>query len=304
MLWAGRAILRVALGLSADVYHLHDPELLLIAGKLQRARGARVVFDAHEDLPRQILTKEWIPEAFRGVTAWTAEHTEDFLVSKLDGVIAATPHIAARFVRINGHTIDVKNYPRAEEFAGAPERRERRRQICYVGSITRARGIEPLINALPLLPGIKLVLCGQFHEHAFERAMRALPGWAHVEHRGQVDRLGVQRALAESIAGVVTLLPTKAYVDALPVKMFEYMAAELPVIASDFPILREIVERTNAGLCVDPSSPDAIAKAVRSLVGSAALIEQLGQAGRRAVMSTYNWSNEAKRLITFYETLC
>lgn len=297
-------ICRVAVQLHANLYHLHDPELLRIAGKLCKVgNGARVVFDAHEDLPRQILSKQWIPAPFRCITSWGAELVENRVVSRLNGVVAATPHIAERFRKINAHTVDVNNYPIPDELTISDGTRVRRRQICYVGGITRIRGIEPLMHALPRMPDVKLILCGRFDDNEFERAMRALPGWAQVDYRGQVDREGVRRVLSESVAGVVTFLPVPNHVDAQPNKMFEYMSAELPVIASDFPLWRQIIEGVGAGLCVNPQSPEAIAAAVRRLLGDAALRERMGKAGRKAVLEKYNWPREARKLVEFYKEL-
>lgn len=304
MLMTTRKVSHMAVALDADVYHLHDPELLRIAGKLQRlGAGKRVIFDAHEDLPRQILSKHWIPAPLRRLVSFAAERVEDHVARKLSGIVAATPHIAMRFRRLNPHTVDVNNYPMPDELILDACLSVRKRQVCYVGGITRVRGIEPLIRALPLVPGVTLALCGSFQGNEFEAAMRALPGWRQVDYRGHVDRSGVRQVMRESAAGVVTLLPTPAYLDALPVKMFEYMSAELPVVASDFPLWRQILEDAQAGVCVDPQSPEAIAAAIRELVDDPIRIERMGKAGRAAVMARYNWPNEAEKLVKFYRAL-
>ncbi len=293
-----------AIRLDADVYHLHDPELLRIAGRLGRLGGGkRVVFDAHEDVPRQILSKPWIPAPLCRPVSVVAEMVENRIARGLSGIIAATPHIRDRFLKLNRHTVDVNNYPMPGELITATGNRARKRQICYVGGITRVRGIEPLIRALPLVPDVTLVLCGAFSEPNVETSVRVLLGWAQVDYRGQVDRDCVRRVLGESSAGIVTLLPTPAYVHALPVKMFEYMSAELPVIASDFPLWRAIVDGAGAGLCVDPTSPEAIAGAIRHLLDDAALVDRMGKAGRAAVLEKYNWPMEAEKLLQFYREL-
>ncbi len=303
MLQTVNGVCAAAVALRADIYHLHDPELLRIAGRLRReVPGAKVVFDAHEDVPRQILSKQWIPAPLRGVTSWGVERIENRVARRLSGVVAATPHIAKRFRLINPRTVDINNFPMPDELAPkAGGAVIRKRQVCYVGGITRVRGIEPLVRALPMLPDVTLALCGRFQEDALEATVRALPGWRQVDYRGQVDREGVRRVLAESVAGVVTLLPTPAYVDALPVKMFEYMSAEVPVIASDFPLWREIVDGAKAGFCVDPASPESIAAGIRCLLDDSALAERMGKAGRTAILEKYNWPHEAAKLVAFYK---
>lgn len=293
------------IALNADVYHFHDPELLRVAGRLRRSRNrVRIVFDAHEDVPRQIQSKHWIPVPLRGITSWAVERIENRAARHLSGIVAATPHIRDRFCTLNANTVDINNYPMPSELAPALSASVvRERQVCYVGGITKVRGIEPLIRALPLVPCTTLVLCGRFQDAAFEAAMHALPGWAQVDYRGYIDREDVRNVLAESSAGMVTLLPTPAYMDALPVKMFEYMSAELPVIASDFPLWRQIIDGAGAGICVDPQSPEAIAGAIRQLLDNPDEVLRMGRAGRNAVLDKYNWPNEAEKLVEFYEGL-
>jgi len=293
---------RIAKSLRADIYHFHDAELIPY-GIWLAMTGKRVVYDAHEDLPRDIMDKEWIPRWARGLVAGTFGALEHFSVKRFLSVITATPHIENRFKRFNSMATAINNYPLVAELAPGANRHVRLRQICYVGGISRIRGIQPLIEALPKVPDIRLVLCGEFAEADFEAEVKSLPGWAQVDYRGQVARAGLQQIMGESLAGVVTFLPLPNHVDAQPNKMFEYMSAELPVIASDFQLWRQIIDGANAGLCVDPESPDAIAAAIRQLADHPALVEQMGKAGRHAVLTRYNWPTEAEKLIRYYKGL-
>jgi glycosyltransferase involved in cell wall biosynthesis len=160
-----------------------------------------------------------------------------------------------------------------------------------------------MVRALALAPGVRLILCGAFEDVAFEAELRAEPGWAQVDYRGLVGRDEVREVLARCRAGLVTLLPMPSYIDSLPIKMFEYMSAELPVIASDFPLWREIVETNRCGLCVDPGEPAAIAAAIRTLVDDPAQVAAFGRAGRAAVLATYNWPQAERALLALYRDL-
>jgi glycosyltransferase involved in cell wall biosynthesis len=151
---------------------------------------------------------------------------------------------------------------------------------------------------------VTLTLGGSFSEAALETEVAALPGWSRVRALGHLDRAGVAGVMGRACAGLVTLLPTASYRDALPVKMFEYMAAGIPVIASDFPRWRAIVDAAECGLCVDPRDPAAIAAAIDRLAGDAALVRWMGANGRRAVEQHYNWRHEAQKLLRFYDDLC
>jgi len=103
--------------------------------------------------------------------------------------------------------------------------------------------------------------------------------------------------------GIVNFLPLPNQENALPNKPFEYMAAGLPVIASDFPLWKKIIDDAGCGICVNPASPREIAEAILHLFNNPQLRKQMGENGRRAVEEKYNWERESKKLLTVYEKL-
>ena len=133
--------------------------------------------------------------------------------------------------------------------------------------------------------------------------MREEIGWKNVDYLGWMDREGVKAALNESMIGLVTLHPIINYLDALPVKMFEYMAAGLPVIASNFPLWKKIIEGNQCGLCVAPLDPQAIADAIDYLLVHPEEAERMGRNGQKAVQERYNWGLEELKLTSLYDSL-
>lgn len=298
-----RALARVR-ELQPALVHFHDPELLPVGVQLQR-RGIPAVYDAHEDVPRQILTKQWIPASLRPLLSRSFELYENRQVRQLRAVVAATPHIRERFARLGVTSVTVANYPHLAELARASHAAApaREQALCYVGGITRTRGAVQMVQLLERLPGTRLLLCGGMEDAALEQQLRALPGWAQVDYMGQVDRAGVAEVMARARLGLVTLLPLPSYRDSLPIKMFEYMSAELPVVASDFPLWREIVERAGCGVCVDPTDVEAMARTVNSLLADPARCEQLGRHGREAVEREFNWPYQETALLGAYREI-
>jgi glycosyltransferase involved in cell wall biosynthesis len=298
-----RRVYRQALALEADVYHLHDPELLPICRALRRT-GKLVVFDAHEDVPKQLLGKHYLGPITKRVLSCAFKLYERLACRKLDGIITATPNIRDKFLRINRNTIDINNFPMIGELEGDVGWDRKSDEVCYVGGIAAIRGIREVVSAMALAhPQIRLNLVGGFAEADVEKEVRSLSGWRQVNPLGILDRLGVRDVLARSRVGIVTFLPVPNHVDAQPNKMFEYMSAGLPLVASNFPLWREIVEGNDCGLCVNPLDPEAIAGAVNRLVQDSALAQRMGENGRRAVMERYNWVAEEKKLLAFYEQL-
>jgi glycosyltransferase involved in cell wall biosynthesis len=303
MLRTTTRVLEQAARLDADIYHLHDPELIPAGLRLKRL-GKTVLFDAHEDVPLQVLGKTYLPRLARRPLAAGLGAFERFACARFDGIVAATPSIRDKFLRIHPNTVDVNNYPVVAEFAPAPSWDGKASEVCYVGSIAAIRGIREMLAACALLrSGARLNLAGSFEDAALEADVRGLRGWERVNWLGQLDRGGVAEAMRRSIGGLVTLHKQPNYLDALPVKMFEYMAAGIPVIASDIPLWRAIVEGHACGLCVDPLDPGAIAQAIDFLAGHPAQAEEMGRNGRRAVEEHYNWQRESDKLLALYARL-
>lgn len=294
-------VIEAALRLKPEVAHFHDPELMLGALRLKRA-GIRVVYDVHEDLPRQLLAKHWIPAAVRPLASRVFEWLENRVARRLDAIVTSTPHIRARFAPLNPLVIDVCNFPILEELVRETPWDARHNEVCYVGGISRIRGIGPIIEAMPEVPA-RLNLAGIWSENGLKAALQAEPGWARVNDLGVLDRQGVADVLARSKVGLVTLFPTPNYVDALPIKLFEYMAAGMPVVASDFPVWREIVDSAGCGLLVDPQDPHAIAEAIRTLLSDNERAARMGQNGREAAIARYSWQAEGEKLTGLYERL-
>jgi glycosyltransferase involved in cell wall biosynthesis len=298
---APKRVFAKAAALKADLYHVHDPELIPTGLKLKRL-GYRVIFDSHEDVPKQLLGKPYLNKPALWVIAKTFSAYEAWACSKLDGIVAATPFIRDKFLSINANTVDINNFPLLGELASDVPWENKQPEVCYVGGIGKIRGIQEVCAAMGRVQsGARLNLVGLFGDPILEQSVQTMPGWRQVNAYGYVDRTGVRDVLGRSMAGVVTFLPAPNHIDAQPNKMFEYMSAGIPVIASDFPLWREIIAGNGCGLLVDPLNPAAIAQAIDYLVSNPAEAQRKGANGRKAVNERYNWTIEEQKLFAFYE---
>ncbi len=296
-------ILQTALAQKADLYHLHDPELIPVA-LILRMMGKRVVYDLHEDLPRQVMHKEWIPDPLKKPVSGIVEWIENVAYKFMSGIVAAEPVIMKRFTNHKRIAL-VQNFPKLEEASltqGAPKYKQREPNVVYIGGISKARGAFEMIDAIQKLSGGRLVLGGSASEKLLEE-MRQKAGWAKTTYLGWLSREQVASTLAAARVGLVVLNPTPKYIDAWPTKLFEYMMFEVPVVSSDFPLWRSIVEDAQCGILVDPTDTDAIAAATQSLLDNPEKAEQLGKNGRKAILEKYNWGKEEQKLIAFYQDL-
>ncbi len=293
------------------VVHFHDPELIPL-GMILRVLGYKVIYDVHEDVPRQIYSKYYIPRIFRGPTAlamailewccawiWTA-------IIPATPVIACTPIFSARFP--SHKTVVVNNFPISNELVVPNPTPYELRPHCfaYVGGIETVRGAFEMIRAFECLKDIKdatLELAGEFSPSILEDELRALSGWASVHYHGLVGRQEVAQILNKARAGLVVLHPEPTHIESYPIKMFEYMSTGLPIIASDFPIWRQIIDGAGCGLLVDQKNPKIIAEAMRWILEHPAEAKAMGQRGRQAMERIYNWDTEAIKIINLYNKL-
>jgi glycosyltransferase involved in cell wall biosynthesis len=294
--WAARVACRTAVGIPADVYHLHDAELLPWAALSPRIAG-RAVFDAHEDLAGSLMSRTWIPAPVRPATARCATLALHTLLPRLAGTIAATPAIGALLPARNLLGI-VQNFPDLDD--RTPDVAPRRRIAAYVGSLDTARGSAVLWSMAAALGerGIGLEIAGLVAE-----APAAVAGCAVPVLHGTLTRQDVDALLARAGVGLVLFQPVPNHVASQPNKLFEYMAAGLPVVASDFPLWRELVIGSGAGLVVDPTDPRAACTAVERILGDARLARTMSESGRAAVRQRFRWATQLEVLLRAYESI-
>lgn len=300
-------LFRLAMKQQANVYHFHDPELMIIA-VVMKLLGKKLVYDVHEDMPKTVWHRPAVPRLFKPAmslflraTEWAYQHFADLLVS-------ATPTIAARFpqrksVAIrNLATIDPdKIEPPATPYSARPE------HIVHVSANNcPARGTLEMLEAIEIVAKTrpaKLLLAGKMQPVNYTVQPQTHPGWQHVDYRGNLDHREVNSFVQEGRVGLCVLHDSPSYREAYPVKVFEYMAAGIPVIASDFPVWRELFRDTTAIRWVDPLDTAAIAREVEWLLDHPAEAEAMGENGRQVVLNQLNWRHDAQVLLDAYENV-
>ncbi len=303
LIFSNIELLKKAIDENAAVYHFHDPEIIPI-GLVLKLLNKKVVYDIHEDVPRDVMEKGWIPLFLRGMVSKSIDWLEHFAGRRFDGMLGATPYIAKRFGGSDiRNVMSVCNYPMLEEFSrknghnGSSDK-----PVCYVGGITEARGIREMIGSVSRT-NLRLSLAGVFHPEELKGEVQTQLGWDKVDEKGFLDRGQVADLLSNSLAGLVILHPTTSYQYSYPIKLFEYMAAGIPFIASDFPVWRELVKGVKCGLFVNPLDQKDIAKAIQYLADHPDEARLMGERGRKLIEEKYNWKVEEEKILKLYAHL-
>jgi glycosyltransferase involved in cell wall biosynthesis len=299
LLGAGRALAALN-DCRADICVLHDPELLWLIAPLRR-RGIAAVFDAHEDYPQTLKTKQWIPPPLRGLASKGGAGLLRIRLPQADAVMAATEPIARH---LGQRAVLVRNRVTREDCLLFDEAARRfsplERAVCYAGAISAQRGIVQMIQACHMA-GALLLLAGQFESDALRRNLESMPQYSCVRYRGVLGREGIASLYALSNAGLLLLSPTPAYRQSEPIKLFEYLCAGLPVIASDFDHWRLLVPQQMVEFVPWGDVP-AAARAIARVLDAAALRDMARQR-REEMRRQFGFAGDRQRLLSMMEEL-
>lgn len=291
-----------ALKINADLYHFHDPELIIV-GMLLKVFGKKVVYDVHEDVPSQILAKDWIKiRFFRKVISGMFNLFEKSISRFFDGIISVTPEIIDKF-KVKRKVL-LRNYPIVHMIEKSiPIPREGKKHIIiYAGGLMKIRGIKEIVDSVAYFNGeVEFWLLGKWDSDEYKAECEMSEGWKYTKYIGFKPLNEVYSYMKAADIGICTLYPVKNYLTSLPIKAFEYMACGMPILMSDFPYWREKFQ--GAAEFVDPKNPKAIYEKVKYLLENKQVMHEVGKNGIERVKKYYSWDDEKKQLLGLYNDI-
>lgn len=311
MLLLGWKVYRLAMKQDADIYHFHDPEFLIWAVKIKKKTGAKVIYDIHEYVSQQILRKNWIPKPLRNVISKFYEIAEKKTLHNIDWIILAVDSFLKVYKGYDNVSV-VKNYPILTNklIREKKNRNDDSARLIYVGRISRDRGIFTIIHTARKLREKYHSICFDIIgpidkdiEKEVKERIEQLNLNQNVNLLGRLPYPEALQKIRKADIGLCIIYATAQYVESLPTKLFEYMTVGLPVVTSNFPLWKEIVEGNDCGLTVSPLAPKEISEAVEYLIEHPEKARKMGKKGRKAVIEKYNWETEGKSLIEIYRKL-
>jgi glycosyltransferase involved in cell wall biosynthesis len=309
------ALLRHARQSQADIYHFHDPELLLVTPWLRLRTGKPAVYDVHEVYADFIRVKDYLPDWLRDPVAWTFGWLEPLLARLQSALVFADDQIAANFEGVRRPKATLFNFPAqsfVEQAVAATRGVERREPVVlYLGGMERNRGsrlmVEAFAQVLAEFPQARLLHVGHMAPPDLEDEVRADLAARGIEHAvslvGRVPFEQIGDYLKQAAVGWVTWQPAPKNEKNIPTKLFEYMAYGLPIVSSELPSTRPFIQDGENGYLVAADDPAGHATAILELLRQPDAAAAMGRRGQEMVRTRWNWDKMEMRLLALYREL-
>jgi glycosyltransferase involved in cell wall biosynthesis len=308
-------LLQLARQTGADVFHFHDPELLLVTPWLRWLTGKPTIYDVHEVYADFIKVKDYMPAWLRYPIAWSFNWLEPLLARLQSALIFSDDEIAVTFKNVHRPKLTLFNYPGRffvdQGLAATRSNRPRPPVVLHLGGHERNRGTWLMIEAFhrvrQKMPEARLVLVGHFVPANLEQEVRAHVSRLGLESAvtiaGRVPFETVGNYLAQAAVGWLPWQPVPKNDKNIPTKLFEYMAYAVPIVSSELRSTRPFVQNGENGLLVTADDPAAHAEAILTLLSQPDDAAEMGRRGQQLVDTRYNWDEMEKQLIGFYQAL-
>ena len=288
-----------------DVVHFHASELIpaMIWLRLLRPK-TKILYDVHEELPLEILSKPYIPKPFKPIAIFFSRLLWWLAARCFHAFAPATEPIALYWPK--QRTRVVHNYPKQTFDIKVPDESPNPNRIVFVGGLAGIRGIAELLVAVKRLRSEFLFLRVELYGRIMDQDLTATiasavdEGWCL--HTVWLSQSELAQKLIGAGIGVAPYHPVPSFIEALPTKLFEYMALGIPALVSDFPLWRKIVEDAEAGIAVAPTRA-GLEEGLRFMISNSAKLEEWSRNGRRVYTQKYRWEMESANLLALYEKL-
>jgi glycosyltransferase involved in cell wall biosynthesis len=309
-----KQILIKAKEIRADVYHFHDLQVLKLIRRIKcYVWNPKIIYCPHESFPdmiRDYNSTKGVVTIFKNMYAGYIDMWELNKSIMTDHIVTVDDAVYDRFVAKFGTNKTSLIYNYTDIFPKS-DKTEKKYDLIYVGGISEPRGIIQIIQAIEIckkkIPEIKFLLIGKIYSAFFRKRILDLIDILdlkdNIELNVYVPHENIEKFLSASKIGLVTLLPIPKYLKNIPIKQFEYMAFGLPVIGSNLPPIKNFIQPVDAGIIVDSTKPEDIAKAIIMLLTDEKLYNSLSKNATKAALEKYNWKFMENRLLQLYSNL-
>ncbi|REA59291.1 group 1 glycosyl transferase [Dyadobacter luteus] len=308
ILFCHPVILWKCLRFRPEYVHIFVPELIPVA-ILFKWLGAKIIYEVQENLYKKFEIKTYNNHpVFR------------LFFKRLDGYARKQFHCIftddsylSEYQNLKHPSVVIRNFVSltfVDQYVAQNIKWQiNRRSFFYCGVISMERCFDTLVAAIASMthqyPDLTVHLFGpvRFQEKDAEQ----LPDYHRVKKHlifyGYTDLKKALPYAKHCIAGIALLKPVADYPDSYTTKIFEYMALNLPVITSDFPLYKDVVQKSDCGFCIPPDNASLLSKAMEWIISTPDKARIMGNNGRLAAEKHYNWEKEQHYLLKFYSQI-
>lgn len=297
-------IFKIINALKPDLVHFHDAELMIIA-KIIQLKGIHVCYDIHENVAAQILDKSHIASYLRKPLHYLYKIIENILINSFHLIIAEKSYKNIYLGKGKSLTV-VLNLPEESSFSSFTSEKRIENGIFYIGGISNERGLDTIIEALKILKNRKVNFFMHYIGAISEKSLSKIDTdgiQENLRFYGRMDLVEGYKISKKCKVGLAVLKPIENYVKSYPTKIFEYMSIKLPVITSNFELYKDVIEKNEAGFCIDPFSPIELANKIDLLLKDDNLVKTMGENGKKAIIQKFNYKQEEIKLYKIYSSI-
>jgi glycosyltransferase involved in cell wall biosynthesis len=300
VMWKGVTI-------NARLYHIHDPELIPV-GILLRMMGKKVIYDIHENYSQVIKLKNWVPFPALAISAYKI--VEWMGLKVFSGIILSEDSYKKFYPKTD--TVTIHNFAFIDQLRKfrVENRHQMPAHLFYMGSLDELYCIMEMLEAISILTrkgiAIKCTMLGSMSKDIRGKLENSAV-YKEVKHLIEFlpymkSEEGYAKSLTATIGLCLVNKNANSY-ESYPRKMFEYMSIGLPFITSDFPLYKNVAEKHQCGVCVNPSSPSEIAADLEKMINDPAKRELMSKNAIKAAEEHFDWKHEELKLHELYNTL-
>jgi glycosyltransferase involved in cell wall biosynthesis len=292
-----------------DVVHFHDIDILPWMAGL--ALFKPVVYDCHENYPDEMMVREWVPRPCRRALSYTVRVVQGMLSRAVRNVVFVVPEQQEDFPCAALHTTIIRNYASTEllhrvvtDYSSRPD------AVVFIGSNYEANGTFLFLTIaermLTRRSGVRFIMADRWADSTTRARALEFIRTRRLENVSIVPNVSPQKIvehLNSATIGISADLRVAQRIKALPTKLFEYMVAGLPVVASDLPNSISLARQTGAILLCQPEDPNTFVSAIETLVDDRARARAMGQRGQQVFRETLSWESQGDALDNFYHQI-
>jgi len=294
-----------AIKIKSELYHCHDPELFFTMLLLKIFTKSKLVYDMHEDYLSAIVQKPYLPKPLKTFIASIIRKIELIFCNHIfDSVILAEKY----YNDIYKKGVTILNYPILSFKQYREFNKNKEILLLYTGTVSVDRGAFIQSKIVDFVENCKIEFMG------FCNTKLSLKIISKIKKKNNFNITGINKYISREIidnnytkkkwlAALAIFPKTNHYYQKELTKFFEYMSAGLPIIASNFPVWKSIIEKNKCGICVDPNDKKAIKNAILKLYNNNDLRNQYSQNGLELVQKKYNWITQEKILLDLYREI-